>query len=73
MTLSSRWISQQPKVVSANADDSVTIADTAVVGGDTTLGLGKQHGSVFGCDGSWEFGDVVHRGRHMGFFFRRLF
>jgi hypothetical protein len=60
------------RVVSANEDDTVTIADTATIGGEQQLGLGEQteyqgHG---GCGGGREFGELQLNGRQLGFYYR---
>jgi hypothetical protein len=58
------------RVVSLNEDDTVDITDTAVIGGETILGLGEQS-ELRGCGGGREFGELRLNGRQLGFFFRR--
>jgi hypothetical protein len=69
------------RVLTANADDTVTIADAAVIGGATQLGLGQQRedrghgrGQCGAGEGETEIagglGILKNAGRELGFYFR---
>ncbi|TWT77282.1 hypothetical protein Pla123a_19390 [Posidoniimonas polymericola] len=58
-------------VMSTSENDSITLAENTAVGGPLELGLGEKtarHGRD-GCSGGLH--DLVHEGRHVGFFLRR--
>jgi hypothetical protein len=64
--------------VSFNEDDVVDITDTAVIGGETNLGLGEQEEFGHGCHGGIGIGLGIGRGleslalngRNLGFYYR---
>ena len=58
-------------VPSTDPDDTVTVTETAVVGGETNLGLGEQLDFFARCGhGGSGFGMFGVGGRAMGFFYR---